>query len=118
VARPFLVARDTNYVEQGPLLVVDPLFAELILPLPDENDMGWGIEAEWYRAKEGRYRIGVIDDCRVAHWERNATTYPAGPEMKKLHEHLARSDVKSIWQLQSVNGRWWKWQKTPSCTKI
>jgi hypothetical protein len=118
VARPFLVARDTNYVEQGPLLVVDPLFAKLILPLPEENDMSWGIEAEWYRAKEGRYRIGVIDDCRVVHWGRNATTYPAGPEMRSMHERLRKAGIDNIWQLQSVNGYWWKWQRIPSWREI
>ena len=118
LTRTFLVARDTNYVEQGPLLVVDPLFAKLILPLPEENDMSWGIEAEWYRAKEGRYRIGVIDDCRVVHWGRNATTYPAGPEMRSMHERLRKAGIDNIWQLQSVNGYWWKWQRIPSWREI
>ena len=118
VARPLLVARDTNYVEQGPLLVVDPLFAKLILPLPDEGDMGWGIEAEWYRAKEGRYRIGVIDDCRVVHCARAGSTYSFGPETRRMVERFRKADVDSLLQLQSVNGYWWKWQRTPSWTEI
>jgi hypothetical protein len=114
IGRPLLIARDTNYVEQGPLLVVDPIFAKQILPLPEANDMGWGTEAQWYRAKEGRYRIGIIDACRVAHWGRNATDYVAEPEMKGMQERLTQSGIQSIWQLQTVNGYWWKWQRTPA----
>jgi hypothetical protein len=114
VARPFLVARDSNYVEQGPLVVVDPEFAEIILPLTDENDMGWGIEAEWYRAKEGKYRIGVIDDCRVAHCARAGATYPGGPEKRSMNARLHKAGIGSLYQLQSVNGYWWRWQRTPS----
>jgi len=118
VARPFLVARDSNYVEQGPLLVIDPSFAELILPLPDTNDMGWGIEADWYRAKEGRYRIGLIDDCRVLHYARAGSTYSYGPETRNMDERLRKAGVDSLLQLQSVNGYWWKWQRTPSWGEI
>lgn len=118
VSRPFLVARDSNYVEQGPLLVVDPTFAKVILPLPDENDMGWGIEAEWYRAKEGRFRFGVIDDCRIVHCARAGTTYPSGPEMRSMNERLRKAGIDSLYQLQSVNGYWWKWQPNPSWAEI
>jgi hypothetical protein len=114
VGRPLLTARDTNYVEQGPLLVVDPSFAELILPFPDEDDMGWGIEAQWYRAKEGRFRIGVIDDCRIVHWTKTATPYAVGPELISMRERVSRAGLDSIWQLQSTNGYWWKWQQSPS----
>ncbi len=117
VSRPLLVARDTNFVEMGPVVIADPLFAKHILPFREDDDMGWGIEAEWYRAKEGRFRIGIIDDCRVVHWSRNATAYPAGPELQIMRERLSESGIGSIWQLQSVNGYWWKWQRFPSWRK-
>jgi len=117
VARPLLVARDTNFVEIGPVFIVDPLFAKHILPFSEDNDMGWGIEAEWYRAKEGRFRIGIIDDCRIVHWSRNATAYPAGPELEIMRERLFKSSIESIWQLHSVNGYRWKWQRLPSWMK-
>ena len=118
VARPFSLARDTNYVEQGPIVIVESSFATEILPLPEDNDMGWGIEAEWYKAKQGRFRIGVIDACRVAHWNRNATSYPVGPEMDSMKKRLAEAGVENVWQLQTVNGHWWKWQQSPPWGKI
>ena len=118
VARPFSLARDTNYVEQGPIVIIESSFAKEILPLPEDNDMGWGIEAEWYQAKQGRFRIGVIDACRVAHWSRNATSYPAGPEMVSMRRRLAAVGADNVWQLQTVNGHWWKWQQSPPWKKI
>jgi hypothetical protein len=113
VARPFSMARDTNYVEQGPLVIADPAFASQILPFPEDGDMGWGIEAQWYRIKEGRFRIGVIDACRLSHWGQNATSYEAEPEIERMNERLSNSGIVSLWQLQSVNERWWKWQRNP-----
>lgn len=113
VARPFLYARETNYVEQGPILVADPAFTREIMPLPENVGMGWGIEAEWYRVKKDRYRVGIIDACRMAHWDRNATTYDATPELKSMEERLANSGLTSMWQLQSTDRYWWKWQRRP-----
>jgi hypothetical protein len=113
IARPFSIARETNYVEQGPIVIIESSFANEILPLPEDNDMGWGIEAEWYQAKLGRFRIGVIDKCRIAHWYRNATSYPAGPEMTSMKTRLSAVGADNVWQLQTVNGHWWKWQRTP-----
>ena len=60
VSRPFLVARDTNYVEQGPIVIADDTMRTAILPFPEDGSMGWGIEAEWFRVKEGRSRIGLL----------------------------------------------------------
>jgi hypothetical protein len=114
VSRPFLHARDANYVEQGPLIVADPSFAKLILPFPEDDDMGWGIEAQWYRIKEERFRIGIIDSCRVVHQDRAARSYQPGPQMRRMQERLVSSGMHSIWQLQSVNARWWRWQSSPS----
>jgi hypothetical protein len=116
VARPGLTARDTDYVEQGPVVIADPMFSKLMMPLPVRDDMGWGIEGEWYLIKVGRFRAGVIDECRVAHWTRVARTYDAKPETKKMNEHLAGIGIRSIWQLQRVNQRWWRFQKVPPWT--
>jgi hypothetical protein len=96
------------------LIIADPEFAKLILPFPEDDDMGWGIEALWYRIKEGRFRTGIIDSCRVVHQDRAARSYQAGPQMLSMHDRLVNSEMNSIWQLQSVNARWWRWQDSPS----
>jgi hypothetical protein len=112
IARPFVIARDTNFVEQGPILIASSAFARLMFPLPDDG-MGWGIEAEWFRIKEGRFRIGIIDACRMIHCSRPAMSYSIEPEMKRLRERLKSSAIDSIWQLRTENGRWWRWQESP-----
>ena len=112
LSRPFSIVRDTNFVEVGPLFVADPQFAKEILPFPRNTGMGWGVEADWYRIKLNRYRIGVIDACRLLHLGAVAA-YPIGPESDRMAERLAAVNVKSIWQLRSCNGRWWRWQQNP-----
>ena len=113
VSRPLMMARDTNYVEQGPIIIADPSFASKIFPLPEEDDMGWGIEAEWFRMKKDHLRIGIIDACRVVHFNHNAVSYPVGPELQKMSERLTSAGINNMWQLQSVNGYWWRWQRAP-----
>lgn len=112
--RPLVVARDTNCVEQGPVVIADAAFASLMFPLPDVADMAWGIEAEWYRLKENRFRTGVIDECRVVHVGRVASSYEVAPQMRAMRERLSKSGIDSIWQLRTVNGYWWRWQRSPS----
>ncbi len=113
IGRPLLKARDTNYVEQGPVLIADSSFSKSMFPLPDEGDMGWGVEAEWYPLKSDAFRFGVIDCCRIVHWGRSAVSYKAKPQMLRMQERLSKSGVENIWQLQTVNARWWIWQKSP-----
>lgn len=113
IGRPLLKARDTNYVEQGPVLIADSSFSKSMFPLPDDGDMGWGVEAEWYGMKPHHFRFGVVDCCRIVHWDRNAVSYQAKPEMLKMKERLSKSGLDNIWQLQTVNAHWWTWQKSP-----
>ena len=112
LGRPFAIASDTNHVEVGPLFAADPQFSKEILPFPGNTGMGWGVEADWYRIKLDRYRIGVIDACRILHLGA-PNSYPIEPELEKMAERLAAASVTSIWQLRSCNGRWWRWQQDP-----
>jgi hypothetical protein len=116
VSRPFLLARDSNYVEQGPLIIVAPDFVHEILPLPEDGDMGWGIEAEWYQRRAG-LRFGVIDAYRMVHWKQNATSYAIEPELARMNERLTAAGVGTIWHLLTANYCWWRWQKIPPWSK-
>jgi hypothetical protein len=114
LTRPFVRVRDTNCVEQGPLIIASAAFAEKMLPLPEVTDMAWGIEADWYRIKEGTYRIGIVDSCQVIHVGRVAMSYDTEPQMKAMRDRLSNSGVRSIWQLRTINHYWWMWQHSPS----
>jgi hypothetical protein len=116
VARPLLIARDTNYVEQGPLVVIAPDFVRKFFPLPEYDDMGWGVEAEWYEAKGHDFRFGIVDACRIVHWHPRANSYSVEAAAETMNQRLLELGIGSIWQLQSTNGYWWKWQKNASWT--
>jgi hypothetical protein len=114
ISRPYLLVRETNYVEQGPIFIADCAMSKEIFPIPEDHSMGWGIEAVWYRIKDGRYRIGIVNDCHMVHWTRAAAGYPTDLETAHMRLRLSSSRVDSIWQLQTDVGAWWSWQRAPS----
>jgi hypothetical protein len=61
------VARETAFVEIGPVTALHREAAEALLPFPAVG-MGWGLDAHWsWLARERGWRIGVIDLLPVAH---------------------------------------------------
>ena len=64
---PFAVARQTNFVEIGPVTAFSRRAAEALLPFPDLA-MGWGLDLHWAAQAERRgWRLGVIDALPVRH---------------------------------------------------
>jgi hypothetical protein len=67
---PFSVARQTNFVEIGPVTVFGPLAAATFLP-PPRLKMGWGLDLHWGAiAQERGWKLGVIDALPVRHESR------------------------------------------------
>ncbi len=61
------VARETQFVESGPLVAFHHSAFETLLPFPPLR-AGWGLDAHWSAiARERRWRIGVIDATPVVH---------------------------------------------------
>src|SRR3954452_10236616 len=64
---PFTIARQTNFVEIGPLTAFSRIGAAELLPFPPLR-MGWGLDLHWAAvAAERSWRIGVIDALPVRH---------------------------------------------------
>ena len=116
VARPFLNARATHYVEQGPLVVLSPAAMNRVFPLPESDDMAWGIEVEWNALEREGIRLGIVDETRMIHFFKNASTYDIGPEMARLSERLSAAGFRSIWDLQRSHWHWWSHQRLPPST--
>jgi hypothetical protein len=71
--RPGVSARETTFVEIGPLTAFHRDTFTTLLPLP-ELRMGWGLDAHWAAvAREHGWPIGIIDATPVGH-----TIAPAG----------------------------------------
>ena len=113
IARPGLVARETAYVEQGPVTVFTPEAQVLVFPLPESNDMGWGVEAQWSSLRARGLRLGIVDETRVVHAQRPASAYDPSVERDRMRERVASAGLGSIWEIQRTLARWRTSQASP-----
>jgi hypothetical protein len=61
------VARETAYVEIGPIVAFHPVTFPLLLPFPDLF-VGWGLESHWSAlAREHGWRQGIVDATPIRH---------------------------------------------------
>lgn len=66
--RLFHTARETRFVEIGPVTSMDRRFLRLALPFSLESPMGWGYDLAWPEtAREHGLRLGIVDAVRVDH---------------------------------------------------
>jgi hypothetical protein len=89
--RPGAVARETRFVEIGPVCLLRAnTFADL-LPFPSLR-FGWGLDAHWSAVAAQRgWRIGVIDAAAVDHGLRRiAASYDRGDALAEARAFLAQ----------------------------
>jgi hypothetical protein len=89
--RPGVVARETRFVEIGPVsLLRADTFADL-LPFPSLR-FGWGLDAHWSAVAAQRgWRMGVIDAVPVDHGLRRiAASYDRGDALAEARMFLAK----------------------------
>lgn len=97
-------ARETRFVEIGPVFSVDQRFAHLIFPFDETSPMGWGFDYAWpLLADSNSLGMGIIDATPVDHsLRRQAVTYDgdaAGSDMRKYfetHPHLTRREAFTV----------------------
>jgi hypothetical protein len=67
---PFSIARQTNFVEIGPVTAFSRRAASVLLPFPPLK-MGWGLDLHWSAVAEERgWKLGLIDALPVRHEHR------------------------------------------------
>ena len=87
--RPASVARETAFVEIGPVTAFSREAAAVLLPFPDLR-MGWGLDVHWSAvAQERGWKIGVIDATPVLHTVPAAETYPRDAATAEARAFLA-----------------------------
>jgi hypothetical protein len=103
------VARQTNFVEIGPLVALHrDTFADLI-PFPDVG-MGWGLDYHWgLVAREKGWRIGIIDALPIQHLCPIGSGYAAKPALIQAQKFLdahgglsPKEALKTLRALRSV----------------
>ncbi|HEV2815209.1 MAG TPA: hypothetical protein VGW10_18280 [Solirubrobacteraceae bacterium] len=73
--RPASVARETAFVEIGPVTAFHQDTFAALLPFPDLR-MGWGLDAHWSAvARDNGWRIGVVDATPILHAVPAANAY-------------------------------------------
>lgn len=65
------LARETRFVEIGPVNAFRADAAELLLPFPEDAGMGWGMDLHWPAVLGAAgLRLGIVDATPVTHDER------------------------------------------------
>jgi hypothetical protein len=101
--RPGMTARETNFVEIGPVTAFYRDTFATLLPFPDLR-MGWGLDLHWAAlARERGWPIGIVDATPVGHTLRPAgDAYPraaAADEARRFLDgrpYVRRDEVRTL----------------------
>jgi hypothetical protein len=109
--RPGSVARETAYVEIGPVVAFHNATFETLLPFP-ELRAGWGLDLHWSAvAREQGWRTGVLDATPVRHGLRRiASSYDREEAIREARGFLATRPytTASVAQRTFVTHRSWR----------
>jgi len=102
--RPDATARETTFVEIGPVTAFARATFGTLLPFPEGLRMGWGLDVHWAAvAREHGWPIGVVDATPVGHTLRPAAdTYPREAAAAEARAFLAgrpyvrRDEVRTL----------------------
>jgi hypothetical protein len=88
--RPDALARETVFVEIGPVTALSKTAAAALTPFP-ELRYGWGLDLHWAAvARERGWRLGVLDALPVRHEEAGvAAAYPYREAVDEARQFLA-----------------------------
>jgi len=87
--RPASVARETAFVEIGPVTAFHRETFDTLLPFPQMR-MGWGLDLHWAAlARDRGWKIGVVDATPILHTVPTAETYPREAAIAEAREFLA-----------------------------
>lgn len=105
----FTIARETNFVETGPLVVFSPHAQTKLFPIPGDIQMGYGLDVWWsLRREPDALRLGIVDATPINHTGAVRADYNADEEWRVLEEYLAKRGWTDLWASFEEPGRkWW-----------
>jgi hypothetical protein len=109
----FSRARQTTFVESGPLWAVGPRFRDQVLPLPEGRGMGWGVEIDWHDLRAEGCRLGIIDAVQIEHLGETAEDYDDTEIRRRLLEELETHGHPSWAGLRETVAVWRPWRFRP-----
>ena len=92
-----LIARETRFVEIGPLFSMRQDALPLLTPFDETSPMGWGFDYTW-PLQLGNLKMGIVDATPVDHTMRSAVSgyTGAGDQMREYllaHPHLTQEEA-------------------------
>jgi hypothetical protein len=115
-SRPFTLARQTTFVEVGPLVVVGAAWRSRVLPLPEHFGMGWGLDVLWHDLGRDGCRLGIVDAVTIRHLAPPGDDYDRGPERERLNAVLRARKLRSVREIQRCLVAWRLWERRPAWT--
>jgi hypothetical protein len=105
-------ARLTNFVEIGPAFLVLPSGRHLLDDLPD--DMGWGLELDWWRRwRDEGLRLAVVDAVPMRHVAAPGTDYGMA-DLRATTDAALRAEGFRTWrELHRTVASWPRWRSSP-----
>lgn len=108
------IARETGFVEVGPVVLMSPAAWSRAIPFPDDMGMGWGLDVEWTMFRSIGLRLGVVDATPIRHLGEVAAEYGSDAEREVLESRLRMVGANSIEELTHQLGRSWRpWRRKP-----
>lgn len=101
--RPWLLARETRFVECGPFVSLRRDAARVLLPFDSANQM-WGIDLVWPKVMSNHgLKMGIIDATPIDHSLRaQGVTYDKQAEWEVMHAYLAETPHLSFKEALTV----------------
>ena len=109
-AEPLTVARETTFVEIGPLFAVAPPWVPRVCPFP-ELGMGWGLELDWLRLHDEGCRLGIVDRTRIVHLAPVGESYAKNEEGARVRAAFDALGLSAWADVQHTLRRWRPWQR-------
>lgn len=94
----FLLARETDFVEIGPIFCISRVAYNLIFPFDMNSPMGWGYDFVWpVLFQKNNLKIGIIDKTAVAHVIRpQGDAYSRGGELSRMYKFLEKHKIFTV----------------------
>jgi hypothetical protein len=105
------VARETAFVEIGPVTAFHRTTFDVLLPFPDLR-IGWGLDAHWSAlAREHGWKIGIVDATPIRHSLRPVgTSYQHQAAIDEARGFLTDRPYVSALEAQQTLARHRSWQ--------
>ncbi len=110
----FVRARNTTFVESGPIFAVGSRFRDRVLPLPERLGMGWGVEFEWFDLMGSGCRLGIVDATVVEHLGTVGGEYETAELHERLRAELAARGAEDFRPFERTLDAWRPWQRRPA----